>query len=744
MSEPAASTRRTFLTGAGSLVVAFSLRPALAQQEALDGQPPPPAPHLPGSLKRSPWLDSWIRVDADGAVTVRTGKAELGQGIRTAVLQVAAEELRLEPARVRVVTADTEETVNEGYTAGSHSMQDSATAIRHAAAQVRALLADLAAARLGTEAGSLSVADGVVRAPDGRQVTWGELVAGDALHVEAQPVSTFVPTDERRVIGTSLPRLDIPAKLTGASAYVQDLRPPGMVHARVVRPPSPGAHLRALDAAAVERRPGVIKVVRDGSYLAVVAEKEWGAITAMEALAARATWTEGAALPEADRIFETLAGLPAEEHLVHDSRATAGSPARTLEAAYRRRYQLHGSIGPSCALALFTGETLTVWSHAQGMFPLRAALAEMLRMRPEQVRCVHVEGSGCYGHNAADDAAADAALIARAVPGRPVRLQLMREQEHLTEPCGPAMMTRVRASLDAAGTIAGWDYAVRSNTHLTRPPGAGNLLPAQLLAEPFAPPRPKPLPQPEGGGDRNAIPLYRLPNARVLHQFVPEMPLRVSALRALGAYVNVFSIESFMDELAAAAGQDPVAFRLRHLEDPRAQAVIRTAAERAGWSGRQRTRNRGHGFAFARYKNLGAYLALAVEVEIARETGRIRLRRAVAAIDAGEAVNPDGIRNQVEGGIIQSTSWTLFEQVTFDRSRITSRDWSTYPILRMEAAPERIEVHLLDRHGEPFLGTGEAAQGPTAAALANAVVDAVGVRLREIPLRRDVLREALI
>jgi nicotinate dehydrogenase subunit B len=265
-----------------------------------------------------------------------------------------------------------------------------------------------------------------------------------------------------------------------------------------------------------------------------------------------------------------------------------------------------------------------------------------------------------------------------------------------------------------------------------------------LLAEPFAPPPPAPLPQPEGGGDRNAIPLYRLPRARVAHHFVPEMPLRVSAMRGLGAYANVFSIESFMDELAAASGQDPVAFRLRHMEDARARDVITTAAERFGWAGRRRAPDRGHGFAFARYKNLGAYLAMGVEVAVERESGRIRLVRAVAAIDSGEVVNPDGIRNQVEGGIVQSASWTLYEQVTFDRARITSRDWSTYPILRMREVPERIEVHIMDRPDQPFLGTGEASQGPTAAAIGNAVADATGVRLRDLPLDRDVLAAALI
>jgi CO/xanthine dehydrogenase Mo-binding subunit len=404
---------------------------------------------------------------------------------------------------------------------------------------------------------------------------------------------------------------------------------------------------------------------------------------------------------------------------------------------------MHGAIGPSCAVAWLKGGTLTVWTHSQGVYPLRRAIAEMLNLPQDRVRCVHAEGSGCYGHNAADDVAGDAALLARAFPDRPVRVQWMREQEHTWEPYGPAMLTEVKASVDATGRVVDWHYEVWSNTHSTRPGNAGSLAPARHLATPFAPAPPQTIPLPEGGGDRNAIPLYAFPGARVVHHFIPAMPVRVSALRALGAYMNVFSIESFVDELARAAGVDPVDFRLRHLDDARARETITTAATRFGWSGYGRTRGRGRGFAFARYKNLAAYLALAVEVEVDRETGRTRLMRAVAAIDSGQAVNPDGIRNQVEGGIIQAMSWTLFEAVAFDTTRITSTDWSSYPIARFPEIPEIVEVHVIDRPGTPFLGTGEAAQGPTAAAIGNAIADAAGVRLRELPLTRGRIKAAI-
>jgi len=354
-----------------------------------------------------------------------------------------------------------------------------------------------------------------------------------------------------------------------------------------------------------------------------------------------------------------------------------------------------------------------------------------------------MEGSGCYGHNAADDAGADAALLAHEFPGRPVRMQWMREQEHTWEPYGPAMVTTAKATLDASGSIAEWQYDVWSSTHSTRPGPAGNLLAGRHIERAFTPPPPRPLPQPEGGGDRNAIPLYRLPNARVTSHFIPEMPLRVSALRSLGAYMNIFSIESFMDELAKSAGVDPVEFRLRHLDDPRARDVVQAAAERFGWNAFKAPKGRGRGFGFARYKNLGAYAAMAFEVEVNRDSGEIRVIRAVAAVDSGEAVSPDGIRNQIEGGILQSLSWTLFESVNFDNTRVLSRDWASYPMLRFGSVPERIDVHVMDRPGQPFLGTGEAAQGPVAACLANAVADATGVRIRELPFSPRRIKSAI-
>ncbi|WP_069265924.1 xanthine dehydrogenase family protein molybdopterin-binding subunit [Paraburkholderia nodosa] len=748
---PDDATRRRFLVG-GSLMVSFAIVPgmaALAQTTTEAGTFHASAPKLPGSLKTTPSLDAWIKVAPDGHVSVFTGKVELGTGVRTALLQLAAEELDLAPHAIELITADTAATPNEGYTAGSHTMADSGTAILNAAAQVRTLLVESAAAQLGVDANALTTRDGAILAADGRRVTYSEAVQHANLHQDAQPNAATKPPAHYAVIGHTLPRVDIPGKVTGGPSYVQDLRLAGMLHARVVRPPSYGARLVAVDSARVAALPGVVKVVRNGDYLAVVADDEWRAIVAMRELALAAQWQPGPPLPDPAGVHAFLMNLPAQEIVVADQGAPARQSAVTLKARYSKPYLTHGSIGPSCALAQLDNGVMTVWTHTQGVYPLRAGIAEMLGMPGEKVRCVHVEGSGCYGHNGADDASGDAALIARELPGRPVRVQFMREQEHLWEPFGPAMTVEASASLDAGGSIVAWQYELWSNTHNNRIENAGRLLPAQLLAQPFTPAPPKPIPMPEGGGDRNSIPLYRVPMLHVQHHFLPDMPIRVSAMRSLGAHMNVFAIESLIDELASAAQADPVAFRLKHLDDPRAQAVIHAVADRFGWRAHAArathpdVRASGSGFAFAQYKNLMAYLAIAMDVTVMRDTGEVRIERVVSAIDCGQIVNPDGVRNQVEGGILQSASWTLFEETHFDREGITSFDWSTYPIMRFASVPGRVEVVLIDRPGLPFLGVGEAAQGPAAAALANAIADATGVRIRDLPLLGPKSRNAL-
>ncbi|MGB9115169.1 molybdopterin cofactor-binding domain-containing protein [Bradyrhizobium sp.] len=742
MNVPVILDRRRVLAGGGALIVSFSMSDAFAQDQAAPASAPAPSP--PGSLKGEPYLDSWIRIDADGGVTVFTGKSELGQGFKTAFQQIAAEELDVPFASLKVVTADTRRTANEGYTSGSNSMKDSGTAIQNAAAQVRELLVAEAARRLNLPAENFRTENGAVIAPDGQRFGYGDLVADDILHVQAQPKSRLKDPSTYKVMGQPVPRVDIPAKVTGGAAYVQDMRLPGMVHARVVRPPSYGAQLTECDTSAVEKLPGVVKVVRNGNFLAVAAEKEFQAIKAMRALSAAAKWKETPGLPKQDDLPRMLTSLPSKDSIIFERNDPSAVGQKTLEATYTRPYQSHGSIGPSCAVAQSVNDAMTVWSHTQGVYPDRQGIAEMLRVPPASVRLIHVEGSGCYGHNGADDAAADAALIARELPGVPVRVQWMREQEHGWEPFGPAMVTKLKASLNGSGAISSWNFEVWSNTHSMRPGGAGSMLAAQHMAQPFAVPAAKPIPLPEGGGDRNAIPIYKFPNAQVVHHFIPAMPVRISAMRALGAYHNVFSIESFMDELAGLADTDPIEFRLRHLDDPRGRDVIEKAAQGFGWQkGQKAPPDRGFGFAFARYKNLAAYCAIATEVEVNRETGRPRLVRAVAAVDSGQVVNPDGLINQIEGAILQSMSWTLYEAVTFDDTRITSIDWQTYPILRFNSVPENIEVHIINRPGLPFLGSGETGQGPAAASIANAIANATGKRLRDLPLTRKKIKDAI-
>lgn len=728
---PADPSRRGFLSG-GAVVVAFSLLPKRFAHAL-------PSP-LPRDLSKYPWLDAWIRIAADGTVTVFSGKVELGQGIRTALTQVAAEELDLPPARVTLITADTARTPDEGSTVGSHSMQDSGSALRNAAANVRLLLTDAAARRWGVDAATLqTTGDGQLRAADGRTVSYGDMAAALSLHVQAMPDVPLRSPAQFRTLGRSLPRVDIPAKLTGGRAYVQDLRLPGMWHARVVRGPSFGTRLRPLDLSAA-RQGGDVQVVQRGAFTALASEHEWAVVQALQRVQQSPVARTAAPLPRAG-IAETLESLPASALPILTTHAPVAQSVHTLRAQYTRPWLCHASIGPSCAVARFQAGELTVWSHSQGIFNLRRAIADLLGLPLTRVRGIHVEGSGCYGHNGADDVAADAAVVAQALPGRPIRLQWMRDQEFGWEPLGPSMLGQLSASLDAEGRIVDWRHDLWSNEHNARPVNAGGLLAGAEMSPPFALPESRPIPMPEGGASRNSNPIYALPNMAVTYHFIRQPPLRVSALRSLGAHFNVFCIESMFDELAHAASIDPLAMRLAYLTDERARAVLQTAADAFGWSTRAHgDGRRGCGLGFARYKNLATYCAIAMQIEVDRTSGRIHVQRAVAAVDSGQIANPDGLRNQIEGGILQSLSWTTHEILSFDATGRTSLNWASYPILRFEDVPDSVEVHLINRPGMPFLGAGEAAQGPAAAALGNALADATGQRLRDLPLSPERIR----
>jgi nicotinate dehydrogenase subunit B len=696
-------------------------------------------------------VDSWLSIDPDGAVTLYVGKVELGTGVQTALAQIAAEELDVPFDRVTVVQGDTALTPDQGYTAGSKSLQTAGPVVRQAAARVRAILLRRAAEQLGVPAATLAVRDGVVRTTGdpGTAVPFGEL-AGEPF---AQPAVGNTPVkapEDYRIVGRSVSRVDLPAKLTGAPAYVQDIEIAGMLHGRVVRPfvrtmDGIGAKIVAMDDAAARQMPGVVQIVRVGDFVGVVAEREEQAIAASRAL--KVTWSEPATLPEATEFFDRMPALAVEDRelaCAGDIEGALGTAAKTLEAWYRFPAQAHAPIAPSCAVADVGPDGATVYSHTQGVYHLRNAVAALLGFVPEQVRVIYLEGAGCYGHDGAEDVAADAALLSRAV-GRPVRVQWMREDEFAWEPKAPPMLSHVRGGLDAAGTIVAWDYEVWTPTHTTRPGGNPALL---LAAQQIAPPA-APIAVRFGGGDRNAPHTYAIPNNRVAVHWVGTAPLRPSALRSLGGTANTTANECFLDELAAAASADPIAFRLRHLTDPRAIDVIEKVAVVSGWqprpAGAARASGRpltGRGVAFVRYETQYAYVAVVAEVTVDPTTGNVRVTKVTVAHDCGLIVNPDGLTNQIEGNVIQGISRALKEEVTHDRHAVTSLDWSSYPILTFPEVPE-IAVALIDRPHEPPWGAGEVALCPTVAAVNNAIFDAAGIRLRTVPYTPERVMAAL-
>jgi nicotinate dehydrogenase subunit B len=699
---------------------------------------------LPTNLGANPRLSRWLRFDAGGFIDLTPGKVEIGQGIVTALAQIAADELDIDIARVRMIAATTAASPNEGVTSGSLSVEQSGSAVRYAAAQARAIYLGLAAQRLGVPPESLNVEDGTIVGPGNLRTSYWELADDALLARDASPGATAKAPAARRIAGTPVPRLDLPDKVFGRPRFVHDLDLPGMLHGRVLKPAAPGAKLTSLEEAGARAVAGVVAVVRDGSFAGLVADSEAAAAAGLAALRKGSVWTAGEALPDAANLAAWLKSQPAQTTTVDvRTAATPVQAARTIRRQYSRPFIAHASMAPSCALAQWTGaDKVHVWSHCQGVYNLRADLALACALPQESIVVEHVEGAGCYGHNGADDVAFDAVLLARAVSGRPVRVQWSREDELAWSPMGAAMATEIEADLDAQGEIVGWRTQVWSNGHVSR--SGRSSIPAVFAASQLAKPFERFIavnpPLANGGGaERNAVPYYDLPAWTITCHRLLTMPIRTSALRTLGAFANVFAIESFMDELAAERGEDPLAFRLRHLRDPRARAVLEAAAARAGWSTRAKREGAGHGIGFGRYKNFGAYCAVVAEVEGEAD---IRVRRLVAAIDAGEVINPDGLANQIEGGAIQATSWTLLEAVRFDRTRITSDTWETYPILRFSEVPA-VEVEILARPDQKALGAGEAAHSPTAAAIGNAVFAALGVRVRDLPITRERIVAAM-
>jgi len=693
-------------------------------------------PRLPGSLHNNRRLAQWLSFSADGRVTITPGKVELGQGILTTLSQIAADELDVAFGRVVAVPAATPDSPDEAVTSGSLSTQDSGSALRHACAAARAIFIEVVAQRTGIAPEAITIEDGSFIGPAGKIGSYWEMADQALLETEASPDARPKPIAARRIVGTSVARIDLPDKVFGAARYVHDLRLPGMLHARVVRPPARGATLTALRDGAL---PGDARMARDGNFLAVLAASEWDAEAAATRVAARADWDARDTLPDDRALPAWLREAATRGERSEVARKGEAAPAaRTLQRSFHRPYIAHASIGPSCAVARWQGDTVEVFTHSQGPYNLRGDIAKTLRCKPEQVLVRHREGAGCYGHNGADDAAMDAVLAARAVPGTPVRMLWSRADELGWSPFSSGMLHDIAADTDASGRITSWRGHIISNGHSSRPgrDPVPTLLAGAMIADAFpVKPSINPPLAAGGGAPRNGVPIYAIPHLEIDTTRLLEMPIRTSALRGLGATLNVWSIEAVMDELAEAADADPLDYRLRHLEDPRAIAVLERAADMAGWRTRTKREGWGMGLAMARYKGSGAYAAVVAEVE-ARE--RVFCRRLWIAGDVGEVVNPDGVANQYEGGAIHGASVALLERVAFDRRRITSDAWESYPILRFSEVP-KVAVDLIARPELPFLGAGEASMGPSIAAIASAITDALGVRPRALPFTPENL-----
>ena len=733
-------TRRKFLKDLGYISVGFSLLgacsgvedPIMAERIAFDGP-------LPGSMGRAKNVNAWLEILEDGSIRVLSGKVELGQGIRTAIQQMAAEELDMDLEMVQVHLAETGITPNEGYTGASASIQNSAMSVRYAAATARQELLGLASTKLNTPINDLLLYNGKVKSKQSKEsLTFAELLEGVQIEREVilpVPIKDF---KEHRYVGKAIPRTDILDMVNGKAVYIQDLRFPGMVHARVVRPPGYSSQLISLDESGLRKEvSGVIKTVIKGSFVGVITEREYQAIKAEQYLKNHSAWTATAPFPQSKNLYAHIKMIATGPETVKNEGdvATAFEGIETLRATYSKPYIKHASLGPACGIALFDGEILHLWSHSQGIYPLREALAAMLTIDPNKIHIIGVPGAGCFGHSTADDAATDAAILALEYPGKHVRVQWSRHDEHSWDPYGPAMITTLEAGLDKNNKINAWKTEVWTDSHSTRPnKDAGTVLAARYLDPPHQMKSRGYL----GGGHRNGDPYYRIPNMTVNAHYY-EGPFRTSSLRSLGSFTNIFALESFMDALAEKAGQDPLEFRLNHLEDERAIAVIHKVKVLTG--SQDILENEGIGYAFMRYKNTDAYIAVAAKVAVDKDQGNIRPIKMWAVVDVGEVININGLTNQIEGGMIQAASWTLKEQVTFNTNKITSIDWANYSILSFSEVPE-VEVAIIDRPNEEAKGAGEVPVPPTAAAIANAVYKACGKRIYDLPITPEKILKA--
>jgi nicotinate dehydrogenase subunit B len=732
-------SRRDFLRAGGAVVVSFSLGAALPNLAG--AQSAAPTADLGKPLDPNE-VDSFLAIHADGSVTLYTSRVDVGTGLRTAMSQIAAEELGIPVERFTVVEGDTALTPDHGGTGGSSGIPVGAARVRMAAATARQALLRLGAQQLQRPESELTVADGYVQpVGTGLGASFATLMNVKRLDMKIDPKAPVKDPAEYKIVGKPILRSDVPGKATGRNVFMQDLVVPGMLHGRVVRPPSIGAKLVSVDESSIRKLPSV-SVVRIENFLGVVSSDEWAAVRAAREL--KATWTEWQGLPGSDEIERHVreSTVDHDEVLVNkgDAMAALPSAAKQLSALYSWPYQSHASLGPSCAVADVRDDGATIWTSTQGTYGLRNNLAKIFAMPAEKLRVIFFDGAGSYGGNGNDDAAADAFLLSRSMK-RPVRLQWTRQDENGWDPKGPPQYLSLRGGLDAKGGIVSWETQMWLPKNV---PGNRALLGVDSAG----------IAQEHGQGaglmTLNGDPPYASPNTRVVIHYLADSALRISNLRAPGKIANVFAVESFTDEMAAAAGADAVEFRLRALTDPRAIEVLKRAASMINWQSRPSPNPQaaegnmlvGRGVAYMRYKQNENYVAVAMEVAVDRSSGSIEVRRITCAHDCGLIVNPDGLRNQVEGCILQTLSRALHEEVKFDRSRVTSVDWASYPILRFLEVPP-VQVALIDRPEIPPVGAGEAATAPVPAALANAFFDATGVRLRTVPFTPARVESAL-
>lgn len=749
--ETKSISRRDILKATGVLVVSFNffgpVSDVLAQTSAMGATPDVTS------------LDSWMVVAQDGSVTVFTSKVDLGTGIMTALTQMVAEELDVPFKQVHMEAGDTSTAVDLGLTAASRTIARSGPQLRQACAAARLELLKLASARLDEPVEKLTVTDGVVSvvgSPD-KKVSYASLVGGKRFNAKIVATGTGwnlvvapeVPhkdPKDYKIIGTSVPRLDLPPKFTGEFIFAQDVRVPGMLHGRVVRPATVISKPSSVDESSISHIPGIVKVVQEGSFVGVVAQTEWAAIQAAKAL--KVTWsTPETKMPSGqDEVFDHLKNAKSYREVVTinkgDLDAAFSKASKTFEATYYMPFQLHGMMSPSCAVADVRGDKATIWTGTQGPFVARTAVAKLLAVPEENVHVIYREEAGSYGRLEADDAAEDAALMSRSV-GKPVRVQWMREDEHVWDPKGPAQYITVKAGLDAQNKIIAWDFTNKSFPW-TATEGNPLLASRQTGLKPPFPGNPG-----VGGGGGQ---IYAFENQKIAQPLVPWLqedpwPLRTSNLRAPGDLGCVLASEGLMEEMAASLGIDPIQFRLPYLTDKRLTDVLLAAAKKVGWKDRPSpapassgAKATGRGVAIA--NRSGTMVAAVAEVEVDKSTGQVTVNRITLAHDCGLIVNPDGLRNQIEGNIMQGVSRALMEEVHFDGTGAKDLDWKSYPVIRFEHIPE-VELVIINRLDVPPQGGGEASITPITGSIANAIFDATGVRLRRAPFTPERVLAAL-